>query len=119
MCTEELKRKPMDICRQFCDVNVEATNSYAKLSPGMKGPENKGQSLDLYLHPMALRSLKNLDLPQERSPFVSSPSLPSPATNSHRSEIFLHVVKLSNFGPANTPSSFRFAHIQFSDDPFI
>jgi hypothetical protein len=36
-----------------------------------------------YMHPMALRSLKDLDLPQDRFPFVSSPSLPSPATNSH------------------------------------
>jgi hypothetical protein len=50
----------------------------------------------LYLYPVALRSLKNLDLPQDRFPFVSSPSLPSPATDSHHSEIFLHVIKWSN-----------------------
>jgi hypothetical protein len=37
---------------------------------------------------MALRSLKNLDLPQDRFPFVSSQSLPLPATNSHLSKIF-------------------------------
>jgi hypothetical protein len=66
---------------------------------------------------MALRSLKNLDLPQDRFPFVSSPSLPSPATNSHLSKTFLYVIKSSHFGAANTPSSFRFAHMQFFDDP--
>jgi hypothetical protein len=37
-----------------------------------------------YLYPMSLRSLKNLDLPQDRFTFVSSPSLPSPATRSSR-----------------------------------
>jgi hypothetical protein len=63
------------------------------------------------------RSLKNLDLPQARFLFVPSPSLPSPANNSHLSKIFLHVIKLSHFGPANTTSSFRFAHIQFFGDP--
>jgi hypothetical protein len=63
---------------------------------------------------MALRSLKDLDLPQDRFPFVSSLSLPSPL-----SKIFLHVIKPSHFGPANTPSSFRFAQIQFLDDPVL
>jgi hypothetical protein len=56
-------------------------------------------SCSLYMCPMALRSLKNLDLPQDRFPFVSSPSLPSPATNSHLSKIFLRVIKPSHFGP--------------------
>jgi hypothetical protein len=54
-----------------------------------------------------------LDLPQDIFPFVSCPSLPSPATNSHLSKILLHVIKPSHFGSANTPSSFRFAPIQF------
>jgi hypothetical protein len=71
----------------------------------------------LNLHPMALRSLKNLDLPQDTFPFVSSLNLPSSATNSHLSKIFLYVIKPSYLGPANTPASFRFAHIQFLNDP--